>query len=988
MPPRSNRTTVARVATIRPAAGTRPTARQVAGGFGALGVLVIGLVGIPIVLSTLVGWPLPHHVPSGTQTGHALGASIPDSFWPRLFAALAWLAWAYFVFSVVTSLVLQIRGRRPGHRSHPVGSSAMAALIAAVLILGQLRGVHAAANATRTGPLARPVPVVQLLSQTTSAIVPSLPTAPLSATPSAATVIHTVVPGDTLWSIAVQYYGDGERWQAILQANVGLSQPGGGALTDAHWIYPGWSLTIPGATQEPPVVPATSPPPQAPSTAASPATPIVTSPAAGAPGSIGGDIASRGSGGSDSTSSGLFPRPTNTPDAHRPSTSRPTADTPSVPLSHMGITAPAGATSSRPPLTLHHSGDAAPTHADRSNAVAKTHPPAPHAPGSDIGPIAAGVGLFGLTAIGLVTALDRRRRRQIGRRSFGGRIPRPEPKSPLADLELQLRHYARAGHVFWVCHLAELLGHAADVAGVAPPDVVGIELVDHGLDVLVTVDSVEPMVPFARRPDRPDVWHLPFTTDPGVVDEAAASSFIPLVLATVGQGTVGSVLVNVNRYRSIHITVPADQVEGILAAMATELAGTTAPIGTAVIAVGFGYGVVDRLDGGVVVDELDEATALTRPDEKAIVLVDPQTATDELLDVVRGAENVHLVTAGTAAPHGTELILDPDHPHLEDHGLDPTQLAQVADDSLEEVQTLFELAEEEPDTTAHHSREANGVDLPREERSEGEVMIGLLGEPVISVSESDLQDLVAAVSPTAGTKARRVVELLVYLAAHGGTATRGEWLTDISPDKALSDGYVRNLVLLTRRSLDAITGDPDLLAYDKATQRFSLAERVTTDWKKFQSAASAGEPAQLRTALGLVRGIPFGADPDPWTSAGGLSYVVGDAITDASLALGEFALDSGDPRLATWAVRQGHLANRYDQGLWRILLRAADDESARQQIWSELHALLAVDGDPAEDIEPATIDLYTCLSIRREAASEVVVLQDDDDAVIPTRQAV
>ena len=52
-----------------------------------------------------------------------------------------------------------------------------------------------------------------------------------------------------------------------------------------------------------------------------------------------------------------------------------------------------------------------------------------------------------------------------------------------------------------------------------------------------------------------------------------------------------------------------------------------------------------------------------------------------------------------------------------------------------------------------------------------------------------------------------VVELLVYLAAHDGTATRGEWLTDVSPEKALSDGYVRNLVLLTRRSLEEITGD-------------------------------------------------------------------------------------------------------------------------------------------------------------------------------------
>ena len=110
-----------------------------------------------------------------------------------------------------------------------------------------------------------------------------------------------------------------------------------------------------------------------------------------------------------------------------------------------------------------------------------------------------------------------------------------------------------------------------------------------------------------------------------------------------------------------------------------------------------------------------------------------------------------------------------------------------------------------------------------------------------------------------------MVELLVYLASHDGTATRGEWLTDISPDKALSDGYIRNLVLLTRRSLEAITGDPDLLSYDKATQRLCLDERVTTDWRLFQSAISTGDPSGLRDALELVRGAPFGVNPDPWT---------------------------------------------------------------------------------------------------------------------------
>ena len=160
---------------------------------------------------------------------------------------------------------------------------------------------------------------------------------------------------------------------------------------------------------------------------------------------------------------------------------------------------------------------------------------------------------------------------------------------------------------------------------------------------------------------------------------------------------------------------------------------------------------------------------------------------------------------------------------------------------------------------------------------------------------------------TAGTKARRVVELLVYLAAHGGTATRGEWLTDVSPEKTLSDGYVRNLVLLTRRSLEAITGDGDLLAYERTTQRFAFAERVRADWTMFRSFAAGGEPNGLRAALSLVRGMPFGANPEPWTSAAGISYAMVAEIVDAAVALAELALltgtrssQRGPPAKANW----------------------------------------------------------------------------------------
>jgi len=82
--------TTTRPTAVRPT--RRPNRRQIAEGLGALTVLVTGLAGIPAVLVATVGWPLPHHIPTARQLTDALRSSIPDSFWPHLFATLAWLA--------------------------------------------------------------------------------------------------------------------------------------------------------------------------------------------------------------------------------------------------------------------------------------------------------------------------------------------------------------------------------------------------------------------------------------------------------------------------------------------------------------------------------------------------------------------------------------------------------------------------------------------------------------------------------------------------------------------------------------------------------------------------------------------------------------------------------------------------------------------------------------------------------------------------------
>lgn len=54
--------------------------------------------------------------------------------------------------------------------------------------------------------------------------------------PAPATRTHTVVSGDTLWAIAEKFYGDGNKYQQIADAN-GIANP--------DLIHPGQELTIP-----------------------------------------------------------------------------------------------------------------------------------------------------------------------------------------------------------------------------------------------------------------------------------------------------------------------------------------------------------------------------------------------------------------------------------------------------------------------------------------------------------------------------------------------------------------------------------------------------------------------------------------------------------------------------------------------------------------------------------------------------------------------
>jgi hypothetical protein len=68
---------------------------------------------------------------------------------------------------------------------------------------------------------------------------------------------HTVVTGETLWSLAQRYLSDPHRWHEIYDLNKAN-------IADPHWIYPGQVLKMPGTVTSVAVTVAPAPEPAAP----------------------------------------------------------------------------------------------------------------------------------------------------------------------------------------------------------------------------------------------------------------------------------------------------------------------------------------------------------------------------------------------------------------------------------------------------------------------------------------------------------------------------------------------------------------------------------------------------------------------------------------------------------------------------------------------------------------------------------------------------
>jgi hypothetical protein len=212
----------------------------------ALAALLFLVVGVPVGLVVLVGWPLPTAVPTAAQVSDAITrVGISDTTVVKIVACVLWLGWLQLAVSVVGETAGLIRrgtvGPVPtlGPFRHLAGS-----LLAGVVVLVTSATTSIGSLAARplgTAPAAAAAPPCTVVDSVPPAAVAARPAPTLADPPT-----WTVRPRDTLWGIAERTLGRGERWVEIRGANVGREVAPGRIFTpSSDALLPGWTLVLP-----------------------------------------------------------------------------------------------------------------------------------------------------------------------------------------------------------------------------------------------------------------------------------------------------------------------------------------------------------------------------------------------------------------------------------------------------------------------------------------------------------------------------------------------------------------------------------------------------------------------------------------------------------------------------------------------------------------------------------------------------------------------
>ncbi|GJF30335.1 hypothetical protein KNE206_30350 [Kitasatospora sp. NE20-6] len=151
---------------------------------------------------------------------------------------IGWIGWGSFALSVLLEIPAQLRGRAaPRLRGFGWSQQIASALVSAILLLVPATGAALAASAApATAATASAVAGYTATADSTQAQASQHPTY----------TVRSTSPAQSLWSIAQDQLGSGDRWQQIAALNEGRTMAGGRVFHADRPIQPGWVLLMPG----------------------------------------------------------------------------------------------------------------------------------------------------------------------------------------------------------------------------------------------------------------------------------------------------------------------------------------------------------------------------------------------------------------------------------------------------------------------------------------------------------------------------------------------------------------------------------------------------------------------------------------------------------------------------------------------------------------------------------------------------------------------
>lgn len=922
--------------------------RRIASGVGSLLIAVVLLVGVPVLLWQLAGWPLPTQVPTPEQFGHALSrSSVSDGVIIKTLAVLGWTAWLVLCWSIVVETWAWARGRPAPQMRFAGPLQHVARHLVTTVSLLMVTGTSASVPTPTLTSVEPAVLVAEHDPQpavVTTTGVPEMspePAGPID--PPPAPVTYTVQRRDSLWRIAECQLGDPLRWREIWELNRGRDF-GGVRFTDANLIYSGWVLELP------PHVDATAPAP--------PAEP----PAPRA----------------------VPPPPTPEPE----STQAPTTTTAPAPTPTVGstMTAPPTAPATIAPPTT--------TSTDTSVSTDRTGADQPAVHGDDEQHRAplfiGGVAL----ATSLLLILTRLRRSQARRRRPG----QPPHRAPTETLptETALR---RTADIPQMRRLTAALRAFAVGIGTSPlPELAAVRVDDAEVEVLFGSPTQTTPPGFEDRGER-----RAFATESGLsttsLEGLAADTTAPWpAIVTIGTISDEPVLIDLETAGLFTIDGP-DAVE-VVRRIAAEL--TASPVSELIdlVTIGeeFDLAASERITSVPTVDEaIDRLAHSARSTRDALdrlgmgdtptarrdhsseqgwgvtVLVSmeplPDADRQRLVEAVAGRCGVAALLVGEPLTTGWSLTLGPTA-HLDPHGFDleplplPAQDLDAVDDLLSDAavgDTEELLLTDEADSPAPPDTPTAAVYVPSvlttsPGGSDVDIEVRVLGPVVIHGAEP--------------INRRRTTEIITYLALHPRGLTPDQLKTAIWPE-AMPTQDTFNVTIHRARSALGLDREgrhhiPHAVTSDRG---YTVGPHVTTDLAIFtdlvvrsrSTADETEEEALLHRALDLLRGPPFdGARGYEWAFTEGTVVEAEAMISDAAHRLAQLALSRGDADTAAWAAMQGLKAVPGSEPLYRDRMEAAHlngDPAAVDRIVEELCRYIETQ-DPLDDLHPDTIDLW------------------------------